>query len=736
MVTCSVLGPACTAKVACMPRNDWRESRIAPTARRGHRSKDGGPNIGAGDTVLNSNNAVGGMTLNLRGGAQVPMREPMSSLPYDADHRRAGRRPCSQSWCLARWLGCGTGRFVVGLLALWLLVGCSPKSVRCPPLRSIRDYRAEEAPSVLAAERCSEPTPQPGICGEDGLCLENPAPADEDFYTVWGIDSEHVWVGGKGGTIVFWNGKSWRRQVSTASRTLSGTVVSMWGSSANDVWAVERSGTLHHFDGASWRAQPLPFGDVRLAAVWGTAAEDVWLQARDGTLLRGNARGWNLMRAGTASADDSTPRRMGGSSGHEVWAFQSDGTAAHWDGRQLQPLRVPSGKAIHSLWGTSEKSVWGLSGGELWHWDGGRWSAVGAGPDGLTASWGFSERDIWGVGSRGIVHFDGSAWQPAAVDIPGPLQAIWGSRSDDVWAVGKGGTLVHFDGQRWSGAVTPLASSRMGAIWGGSAHDVWAVGGLGRILHWDGARWCQQPSGVTAELFALWGHAADDLWAAGSRETLLHWNGQTWRTEGMLSASPRQKRGTVAEAKRGAIYGLWGDSSTSVWAVGEGGLLRHFDGQTWIQSPGIPCADLMGIWGASANDVWVVGRNGIILHWDGLSWRVAERQTASLTSVWGRSRNDVWAAGLGGVVLHFAGEKWEPVTGAALTPDDDWSKVWGSASGEIWLVGRGGLVRRSHGDSWQTLLAPTNRALTSLWSSGDGHLWMGGVGGVLIHRAP
>ena len=60
----------------------------------------------------------------------------------------------------------------------------------------------------------------------------------------------------------------------------------------------------------------------------------------------------------------------------------------------------------------------------------------------------------------------------------------------------------------------------LNAVWAADRDDVWIVGDVGTILHWDGTRFTREDSGVTASLGAVWG-AAGVVWIAGSEATLL-----------------------------------------------------------------------------------------------------------------------------------------------------------------------------------------------------------------------
>ncbi len=51
---------------------------------------------------------------------------------------------------------------------------------------------------------------------------------------------------------------------------------------------------------------------------------------------------------------------------------------------------------------------------------------------------------------------------------------------------------------------------------------MFAVGVGGTIVHYDGTRWTAQTSGTTQYLFGVWGSRGTDVFAVGIYGTLLH----------------------------------------------------------------------------------------------------------------------------------------------------------------------------------------------------------------------
>lgn len=251
--------------------------------------------------------------------------------------------------------------------------------------------------------------------------------------------------------------------------------------------------------------------------------------------------------------------------------------------------------------------------------------------------WGSSATDVFAVGSSmlwdccgTILHFDGAGWSYMALpeNVLG-LTGVWGSSPRDVFAVGDG--ILHYDGVSWSRMATP---DQVGAnaVWGSSATDVYAVGSGGVVLHYDGARWTRvrdAPEDVEESLTDIWGTPDGDFFAVGSR--VLRLSGGVWSE---MQTPPV-----------GMLLGVWGTSSTDVFAVGVGGAIIHYDGSAWrrMNTPARD-GDLLGIRGNSPQDVYAVGdRNwwgpggccSDVLHFDGSSWRELNRMTGqAVFGVW------------------------------------------------------------------------------------------------------
>ena len=100
-----------------------------------------------------------------------------------------------------------------------------------------------------------------------------------------------------------------------------------------------------------------------------------------------------------------------------------------------------------------------------------------------------------------------------------------------------------------------------------------------------------------------------------------------------------------------------------MWAVGTVGTIRRCRGDVhlWEAVDDVPTNEaLNAVWGTSASDIWAVGDAGVVLHYDGARWsrvKVAGLGVArpDLYSVWSPAPGHVWIGGQG-VVLSLGGK--------------------------------------------------------------------------------
>jgi hypothetical protein len=171
------------------------------------------------------------------------------------------------------------------------------------------------------------------------------------------------------------------------------------------------------------------------------------------------------------------------------------------------------------------------------------------------------------------------------------------------------------------------------------------------------------------------------------------------------------------------INAIWGAASNDVYAVGDTGLILHYNGSAWAKQPyetGFPQnRDLHGIWGTGPTDIWAVAKHTVLLHNNGVvdtnhynpldttmtytgPWDHNDVDgTLDNYGVFGAGPGNVFSVGDSGLVLHQndpdletggTGAHWSHF--ASITLDRKLRAVWvGSATG-VFIVGDQGLFFR------------------------------------------
>lgn len=309
--------------------------------------------------------------------------------------------------------------------------------------------------------------------------------------------------------------------------------------------------------------------------------------------------------------------------------------------------------------------------------------------DVLASVWGSGPNDVWAVGSSGtILHWDGATWTPTSSGVKNTFFRVWGSGADDVYAVSSTDVILHSAGFQggsasWKPMVpkeAPVPPVLVQAIWGSSSTDV-RLGGKAFDVPVEGADpiksnqflrnqgtidgpWRSIPG--TFDVTSIWGSSADDVWMTGDNSATVNYQRGlvVHGTPGPGAGADDRLVWTPVETQTEVVLnGIWGSSSSDVWAVGALGTIRHYvaGNPRFQEVVSSTRQNLYGVWGSGPNDVWAVGDEGTILHWNGQSIEVSTAQfqvgrKPALRGVWGSGPNDVWIVG-DGIALHYTGPK-------------------------------------------------------------------------------
>lgn len=182
------------------------------------------------------------------------------------------------------------------------------------------------------------------------------------------------------------------------------------------------------------------------------------------------------------------------------------------------------------------------------------------------------------------------------------------------------------------------------------------------------------------------------------------------------------------------IYGIWGSSSSNVFAVGAKGVIMRYDGKTWIQMTSGTENNLYGIWGFSPSDIYAVGES-VILRYDGQQWKRIKFYPSNLfLSVWGLPPDELWIGAPGGIIFYKIGRDTMQMVDLPAGYSVYYYAVWGLPTGEVLAAGENGKALIGKGFSFSPM--PETGIKTSLrgiWGSAIGDIYMVGENGMLIH---
>lgn len=231
------------------------------------------------------------------------------------------------------------------------------------------------------------------------------------------------------------------------------------------------------------------------------------------------------------------------------------------------------------------------------------------------------------------------------------LYAIWGHGNTLITGGDNGAWYTH-DGLKWTEGTSPSGYPGFqdihGLSDGGSIH----AGARGpKVLRLEDGGWSEVWSGgdtYSSEMWGIWVISENDIWAVGDDGVVVHWDGSQWATD---HGPPNVTDHLTA---------VWASGPNDVWIVGRYGAAYHWDGSTWTTRayPGVNF--LWDVWGSPAGEVYAVGSSGTLVHWSGdAGWtQIATNETEALLGIWGSGENDLFivrhpGSDPGGEFLHF-----------------------------------------------------------------------------------
>jgi hypothetical protein len=332
---------------------------------------------------------------------------------------------------------------------------------------------------------------------------------------LWGATDDDVWIVGRGGVVLRWDG----RDLTPYDSPTDGDLESVWGSGPDDVWATGPGGMIR-WDGRAWSMVTASATRARLDDVWALDACDAWAVGTSGTALRRSAVGWTVVATGVAA----DLHGVGGSAPDDVWMVGDGGVILHAARGGVRRVASPIDVDLFAVAAVSARDAWAVGDrGVILRWDGTVWTQVPSPTNRELRHISVVHGSHIVAAGDDFITWDGARWsagpRPPARTPQGTgdrFTGVWALAADDIVVAARWWTLVAWNGAHWvhlgarprakerplvildgSGQVLELPSGReppihgarpLRAIWTSADGHVWAVGEQGRIVSRPAAR--------------------------------------------------------------------------------------------------------------------------------------------------------------------------------------------------------------------------------------------------------
>lgn len=277
-----------------------------------------------------------------------------------------------------------------------------------------------------------------------------------------------------------------------------------------------------------------------------------------------------------------------------------------------------------------------------------------------------------------------------------------------------------------------------------SPNEGWAFGGYDPA-YWNGQVWVERPSLrelrlVTSVKFL----SADNGWAVGDLGVILHWDGKQWT------------RVTAPTSEDDILEGVDFASPDLGWAVGVTGIAQpstlrrvmlEWDGTAWARVEALPTKYSFSIIDVlSPTEGWVGGTPTELLHWNGQQWELYEYDAPGVLGFYSIavvSSDDAWMVGETetneGTIWHWDGRQWAEFQRTRL-PLFSVSMVssdfgWAVGGRGLWQkIENGSLLMHWNGQEWTEYPIETTTPLRYVIALNATDGWIFGGGPTdLIH---
>jgi len=507
---------------------------------------------------------------------------------------------------------------------------------------------------------------------------------ETDLEAIWTKNANSIYVAGKNGVILHYDGNEWNRLdisaienwetihfsdiwevndhifvvgdgiISFKHQNANASVSSLkynkknlefnsvLGNSENSIFAVGKDGIIFYFDGDKWEQQFSPT-EKDIESIWKRGTDDFYAVGEDGLFLAYDGNYWNEIETNLTyhlfdiSGDDHTIWIAGG-----MW--QQSGVVIQYEKNQFSNPHMLVNIPFSSI-DVTDNAVY-VAGSEMYCYTQNQWEPVELFRKGFFTSingiWGNSTNNIYAVGENGaLLHYNGTIWEKATTELSSHLNAIWGLSSDNILAVGNNGTIIHYNGSSWS--VLPVQTQYdLQDVWG-IENQFFIVGNNGILLNFQNSGLTEITTDNATTLNAIWGTSVNNIYAAGNNGLIMRFDGQKWNR--------------IQAPTENNLFDIWGHKN-DIYAVGKNGCILRYNGNKWLlDQQNLTKDQLDAVWGTS-DETYVAGENGQLLRRTNGSWEAIKSGTTNwLADGFAINEYDMRIAGFGGTILRYTGQR-------------------------------------------------------------------------------
>ncbi|MBL8922394.1 MAG: putative metal-binding motif-containing protein [Myxococcaceae bacterium] len=264
----------------------------------------------------------------------------------------------------------------------------------------------------------------------------------------------------------------------------------------------------------------------------------------------------------------------------------------------------------------------------------------------------------WLVGGDDLFLRTGTGMFAAASGgCPRSLTAAWASASGELFLGGEGEDEGEVAQRLPSGSACRAGATvdePVIALVGFEAGGLVGLMDDGVTFSWSPPQRPERGSLVSplAKLRDLHGSSPTDLYAVGSTNA-----GRTMRVYRYDASRRRWAREYLSRLSlpSGALRSVWVLGRTSVFAVGDDGVVIEKTAAGWRRLPSPGQVDLTAVRAFNPSRVYVTTADGRVLRWNGRAWQALFRAPSggAFSDLGGVSENELWAVGANGLVAHW-----------------------------------------------------------------------------------